>query len=111
MAVSSMGSGPPGVGTPCAVKASILQRPPPEPAAASAACIWDALASATSTVGVVRWPPSASALERTSSLICSCALGLAIARVVPVPSASPLPIRDLRVITSSAPTSLTAAMS
>eukprot|EP00959_Pyramimonas_sp_CCMP1952_P115450 2413450-Pyramimonas_sp.AAC.1 len=44
-------------------------------------------------------------------MICSCALGQAIARVVPAPSASLLPSRDCRVITSSAPTSLTVAMS
>eukprot|EP00959_Pyramimonas_sp_CCMP1952_P256497 5357849-Pyramimonas_sp.AAC.1 len=37
MAINSVGSGPPGVGTPRPVRARILHGPSPEPAAASAA--------------------------------------------------------------------------
>eukprot|EP00959_Pyramimonas_sp_CCMP1952_P107016 2236805-Pyramimonas_sp.AAC.1 len=58
MAITSIGSGPPGVGTPCPVRARILHGPSPEPAADSAAWTWDALASAMRIVGAVPCPSS-----------------------------------------------------
>eukprot|EP00959_Pyramimonas_sp_CCMP1952_P020548 433517-Pyramimonas_sp.AAC.1 len=47
MAMSSVGSRPPGVGTPCPVSATTLQELIPEAAAANVACSWGASASAT----------------------------------------------------------------
>eukprot|EP00959_Pyramimonas_sp_CCMP1952_P063078 1318563-Pyramimonas_sp.AAC.1 len=57
MAISSVGSGPPGVGIPCPVRANILRGPSPELAADSAACIWVALASAIRRWGLYPAPP------------------------------------------------------
>eukprot|EP00959_Pyramimonas_sp_CCMP1952_P100956 2111857-Pyramimonas_sp.AAC.1 len=62
-------------------------------------------------VGALVGPSSGAVLLRTSSLICWWALGPAIAMVVPVQSACLSPSSGPRVITSSARTSLTAAMS
>eukprot|EP00959_Pyramimonas_sp_CCMP1952_P314258 6578486-Pyramimonas_sp.AAC.1 len=47
MAMSSVGSGPPGVGTPRPVSATTLQELIPDAAAVNVACSWDALASGT----------------------------------------------------------------
>eukprot|EP00959_Pyramimonas_sp_CCMP1952_P152434 3189425-Pyramimonas_sp.AAC.1 len=70
MAMSSVGSGPPGVGTPCPVSATTLRELVHDAAAASVACSWDALASATTMVGVF-CPSSCTPPLQTSSLICS----------------------------------------
>eukprot|EP00959_Pyramimonas_sp_CCMP1952_P205586 4299390-Pyramimonas_sp.AAC.1 len=68
--MSSVGSGPPGVGAPCPVRAMVLHGPDPDAAAASAACSWEALASAMRIVGV-GCPSSWAVPVFTSSFTCS----------------------------------------